>query len=100
MRDAKLSTEELTQALAKLPDWALREDEAAITRSFRFANFRQAFAFMTECALMAEKLDHHPEWFNVYSRVDVTLTTHDSGGITRRDIELATAMNRASSRPD
>jgi len=64
---------------------------------FRFASFVQAFAFMTECALTAERLDHHPEWFNVYNRVRVDLTTHDAGGITPLDFELARAMNAAAS---
>lgn len=98
MRDEKLTADALAQALSDLPEWALRDDGLAIARSFRFKDFRQAFAFMTECALMAEKLDHHPEWLNVYSRVDVTLTTHDSGGLTERDIKLARAMSSAFSR--
>jgi 4a-hydroxytetrahydrobiopterin dehydratase len=62
-------------------------------KSFKFKNFGQAFGFMTEAALIAEKMDHHPEWFNVYSRVDVTLTTHSAGGITDLDVKLAQAMD-------
>jgi len=85
-------------ALASLPGWQEMDGRDAIVRSFRFENFRTAFAFMTEMALLAEKMDHHPEWFNVYSRVDVTLTSHDAGGITARDVRLARAMNRAAGR--
>lgn len=92
----RLDTIALAQALKDMPGWELRDDGLAITRSFRFENFRQAFAFMTECAMWAEKLDHHPEWFNVYSRVDVTLTTHDAKGVTERDLRLAKAMNGAA----
>ncbi|MCK5749607.1 MAG: 4a-hydroxytetrahydrobiopterin dehydratase, partial [Oricola sp.] len=72
------------------------EDGNAITKSFKFKNFRKAFAFMTESALTAEKMDHHPEWFNVYNRVEVTLTTHDSGGVTELDLKLAAAMEAAA----
>ncbi len=66
----------------------------AINKTFTFKSFNQAFAFMTRTALLAEKMDHHPEWFNVYKTVDVTLTTHDAGGVTELDIKLAKAMNR------
>ena len=96
----KLSAEDIEQALGQLPGWSLREDGAAITRSFRFRTFSQAFGFMAECALVAERMNHHPEWSNVYSRVDVTLTSHDAGGVTARDIKLAQAMERAASRGD
>ena len=65
----------------------------AIYRSFKFADFTAAFGFMTQAALVAEKMDHHPEWFNVYARVDVTLSTHDAGGLTDKDIKLAAAMD-------
>ncbi len=68
----------------------------ALTRQFRFADFNAAFGWMTQVALMAEKLDHHPEWFNVYNRVDVTLTTHDAGGVTELDVQLARFMSRAA----
>lgn len=84
------------EALAGLPDWQTVEGRDAIFRSFRFADFRTAFAFMTEVALMAEKMDHHPEWFNVYSQVDITLSSHDAGGLTERDIRLAKAIDRAA----
>ena len=90
---AKLSIDELRAALKRLPDWSLAPGREAITRSFRFADFDAAFAFMTRAALMAAKMDHHPEWFNVYNKVDVTLATHDAGGVTDRDIELAAAMD-------
>jgi 4a-hydroxytetrahydrobiopterin dehydratase len=74
----------------------LREDGAAIVRSFKFASFAEAFGFMAESALVAERLNHHPEWSNVYSRVRVCLTTHDSQGVTERDFLLAEAMQKAA----
>jgi 4a-hydroxytetrahydrobiopterin dehydratase len=80
--------------LAKLPAWSAVEDRDAITRTFDFADFNQAFGFMARAALVAEKMDHHPEWTNVYKTVTVVLTSHDAGGVTRRDIELAEAMDR------
>lgn len=90
---AKLPIEDLKQALKRLPDWRLAKDREAITRSFRFVDFDAAFAFMTRAALLAAKMDHHPEWFNVYNRVDVLLATHDDDGVTQKDIDLATAMD-------
>lgn len=78
--------------LAEMPEWSLRGDGLAITRTFRFADFSEAFAFMARVALYAEKTDHHPEWFNVYNRVEVTLTTHDAGGLSQRDVAMARAM--------
>jgi len=89
---AKLSGEERATALAGLAGWQPVEGRDAITRTFVFADFNAAFGFMTRVALVAEKMDHHPEWFNVYKTVTVTLSTHDAGGITRRDIALAQAM--------
>ena len=80
-------------ALAELDGWSAAEGRDAIFRRFRFANFGQAFAFMTRAALAAERLDHHPEWFNVYDRVDVTLTTHDAEGVTELDVKLAKIMD-------
>jgi 4a-hydroxytetrahydrobiopterin dehydratase len=81
-------------ALAKLDGWSEVEGRDAITRTFTFKDFNEAFGFMTRAALVAEKLDHHPEWFNVYDRVEVTLATHDAGSVTERDVALAEAMNR------
>lgn len=78
------------------PGWALSEDGHAITREFRFADFAAAFAFMTRVALAAEKADHHPEWSNVYNRVQMRLTTHDAGGLTERDFALAAAADAAA----
>ncbi|ARO13675.1 4a-hydroxytetrahydrobiopterin dehydratase [Ketogulonicigenium robustum] len=74
-------------------DWALDADGRAITRSFTFSDFNAAFGFMTRAALVAEKLNHHPEWTNVYKRVDVRLTTHDAGGLSDMDVKLARKMN-------
>ena len=90
---AKLTIEELKEALKRLPDWQLASDREAIMRNFKFVDFDAAFAFMTRTALLAAKMDHHPEWFNVYNKVDVTLATHDAGGVTQKDIDLATAMD-------
>ena len=81
-------------ALETLPDWRYDAAAAAIRRDFRFADFSQAFAFMTRVALLAEKADHHPEWSNVYNRVSIALSTHDAGGLTDKDIALATAIDR------
>ena len=90
---AKLTIEELKTALKRLPDWQLVKYREAITRKFQFVDFDAAFAFMARTALLAAKMDHHPEWFNVYNKVDVTLATHDAGGVTQKDIDLATAMD-------
>lgn len=89
----KLTIEELKAALKRLPDWQLAGSREAITRKFQFVDFDAAFSFMTRSALLAAKMDHHPEWFNVYNKVEVTLATHDAGGVTQKDIELATAMD-------
>lgn len=84
-------------ALGQLPGWRAAEGaREAIFRSYRFADFNTAFGFMTRVAIRAEQLDHHPEWFNVYSRVDVTLTTHDADGVTELDIALARFMDAAA----
>ena len=82
-----------TEVMAQLSGWSIVQGRSAIMKSFKFKGFGQAFGFMTEVALIAEKMDHHPEWFNVYSRVDVTLTTHSAGGITELDVTLAKAMD-------
>ena len=89
----KLTQAERDAALAELPDWTLRADGLAIERKFTFADFSEAFAFMTRVALLAEKADHHPEWSNVWNRVEITLTTHDAGGLSRRDVEMAGAID-------
>ena len=89
MTISRLTDAETTAALAGLPGWALRGDGLAITRRFKFGDFGQAFGFMTRVAIAAEKADHHPEWFNVYNRVEITLTTHDCGGLSVRDVALA-----------
>jgi len=79
-------------ALEGLPQWQELSGRDAIRREFRFKDFNQAFAFMTRVALLAEKMDHHPEWANVYNRVEVTLATHDAGGVTQKDVAMAKAM--------
>ena len=86
---AKLSEAERDEALAALPGWTHDAERDAIARSFRFADFGEAFAFMTRVALEAEKADHHPDWSNVWNRVDILLTTHSAGGLTGRDVALA-----------
>ena len=91
-----LAAKELNQILADLPGWSLRDDGQAIVKTFKFRNFAVAFGFMSECALVAERLNHHPEWRNVYSRVDVVLTTHAVSGLTMHDVKLAKAMDRAA----
>ncbi len=90
---AKLPIEDLKTALKRLPDWRLADGREAIIRKYQFVDFDAAFAFMTRVALLAAKTDHHPEWFNVYNRLDVTLATHDDGGVTQKDIDLAMAMD-------
>jgi len=92
-RPARLPDAELRAALATLPAWTLAPNGAAITRSFRFRDFSAAWGFMSRAALAAEKLDHHPDWSNVWNRVEVRLTTHDAGGLTGLDLELARAMD-------
>jgi len=92
----KFSAEEIAAALATLDGWERLPDREAIRKSFRFSTFNEAFAFMTRVALKAEKMDHHPEWFNVYNRVDVTLATHDVGGLSGKDVTLAAFMDKAA----
>ena len=88
----RLTQAERDAALADLPEWTLRADGLAISRQFRFADFNAAFGFMTRVALLAEKADHHPEWSNVWNRVDMVLTTHDAAGLSQRDIAMAHAI--------
>ena len=87
----KCSAQQVEQELRLLQDWRLQDGK--LYRSFKFANFVEAFGFMARAALLAEKMGHHPEWSNVYSRVDVYLTTHDAGGISERDFLLASALD-------
>ena len=89
----QLTEKEREWALSGLPEWQLRDDQLAIVRRFKFADFSEAFAFMARVALIAEKRDHHPEWSNVYNRVEITLTTHDAGGLSRRDVDMAAAID-------
>jgi 4a-hydroxytetrahydrobiopterin dehydratase len=89
----RLSAEARTAALKDLPGWTDVAGREAIARTFVFEDFNEAFGFMSRAALVAEKRDHHPEWRNVYKTVDVVLATHDAGGVTAKDIELAKAMN-------
>jgi len=88
-----LSEAERADALDALPDWDYDESRDAISRNFVFGDFSEAFAFMIRVALLAEKADHHPEWSNVYNRVEILLTTHDAGGLSGRDVEMAEAID-------
>lgn len=96
MAREKLDKKAVDEALAAIGGWALAADGASINRTFTFRNFSEAFAFMTRSALAAEKMDHHPDWSNVYKTVNVTLSTHNAGGLTVLDFELAKKMNRYS----
>ena len=89
----KLTGDARKAALGKLSGWSEVKDRDAITKKFVFKDFNQAFGFMARSALVAEKMDHHPEWFNVYKTVEVTLSTHDAGGLTELDVKLAETMN-------
>lgn len=86
-------------AVAQLSGWSAAEGRDAITKTYKFGDFSAAFGWMTRVALAAEKLDHHPEWFNVYARVEVLLATHDAGGVTELDVRLARIMDDAAARP-
>lgn len=92
MTIAPLSETAIATLLAEHPDWSLRPDGKAITRSFKFEDFNAAFGFMTRVALYADKHDHHPEWSNVYNKVEMTLTTHDADGLSVRDAAMARAI--------
>ncbi|RWK59374.1 4a-hydroxytetrahydrobiopterin dehydratase [Mesorhizobium sp.] len=94
MTREKLSKEAVAEALAGLDGWSLARDGDSIACTFTFRNFSEAFAFMTRVALAAERMDHHPDWSNVYKTVNVTLNTHDAGGLTALDFELAKTMDR------
>jgi 4a-hydroxytetrahydrobiopterin dehydratase len=93
----KISGEARTRALGRLNGWSVVDGRDAIRKKFILADFNEAFGFMTRAALVAEKLDHHPEWFNVYKTVEVTLSTHDAGGLTELDFKLAEAMDKFAS---
>ena len=92
----KLEGTDRSNALASLIGWDELKDRNAITKNYELADFNAAFGFMSRVAIKAEKMDHHPEWFNVYNRVEVTLSTHDAGGVTQLDIELAKFMDEIS----
>ena len=91
-RPARLADDEVARRLARLPGWSL-DGDGKLARSFRFADFSEAFGFVSRAALAAEKLDHHPEWSNVWNRVEVRLTTHDAGGLTELDFALAERLD-------
>ncbi|HWA43766.1 MAG TPA: 4a-hydroxytetrahydrobiopterin dehydratase [Hypericibacter adhaerens] len=91
---AKLEGAARAAALKDLPGWKEVAGRDAIEKSFKFKDFNEAWGFMTRVALLAEQMDHHPEWFNVYNRVDVTLSTHDCNGLSERDVKLARAIGR------
>ena len=93
---AKLDNAQRTTVLAELKGWSHEPKRDAIVKTFVFADFVQAIGFMTKAALVAERMDHHPEWSNVYKTVNVLLTTHDAGGLTMKDVELARAMDAAA----
>jgi 4a-hydroxytetrahydrobiopterin dehydratase len=93
MQVSRLDDTARDAAMQQLPQWTSDADAKGIRRSVRFGDFAEAFGFMTRVAILAEKADHHPEWFNVYNRVDILLTTHDAGGLSQRDVNLATAID-------
>lgn len=96
MAITKASEEQITAGLAALPGWTRAAGRSAITKTFKWADFNEAWGFMSRVALAAEKLDHHPEWSNVWNRVDITLSTHDAGGLSDRDFKLAAAIEKAA----
>jgi 4a-hydroxytetrahydrobiopterin dehydratase len=91
----KLTSEERSTQLAELQGWVAVAGRDAIQRHFKFGDFNEAFGFMTRVAIKAQEMDHHPEWFNVYNKVEITLSTHDAGGLTERDILLARFIDQA-----
>ena len=93
-RPSEITEQDRSKALTGLSGWTYDADAKAINKTFQFADFSEAWAFMNRAALLAEKMDHHPEWFNVYNRVEVKMTTHDADGVTSLDIEMATAMEK------
>ena len=93
MQVSKIDEADRAAVLEQLPLWSYDADAQGIRRTLRFADFAEAFGFMARVAILAEKADHDPEWFNVYNRVEILLTTHDAGGLSRRDVELASAID-------
>ena len=89
----KLSSEEIKSVLPTIKNWSFDQEQGSITRTFMFGNFVEAWGFMSRVAILAEKHDHHPEWFNVYNQVRITLTTHDTGGFSKRDVDLAVEID-------
>ena len=96
MPRSKASEAEIDAGLAALPGWTRAAGRPAITRSFKWADFNEAWGFMTRVALIAEKMDHHPDWTNVWNKVDITLSTHDAGGLSERDFKLAAAIDQVA----
>jgi 4a-hydroxytetrahydrobiopterin dehydratase len=94
MPPTRATEAEITKSLASLPGWTRPEERLAITKRFTFADFNQAWGFMSRVALVAEQMNHHPEWFNVWNKVDITLSTHDAGGLSELDFKLAAAIER------
>lgn len=94
MAPEKLDSKAIEEALSELDGWSLDGDGKAISRKFVFKNFNEAFGFMARVAMAAEKLDHHPEWSNVYKTVDIRLSTHDAGGLTELDVKLARRIDK------
>nr|WP_298926053.1 4a-hydroxytetrahydrobiopterin dehydratase [uncultured Erythrobacter sp.] len=90
----ELNEKERATLLADHPEWELTREEKAITRTFQFGDFSEAWGFMSRVALLADRQDHHPEWFNVYAKVEITLTTHDAGGLSQRDATMARAIDQ------
>ena len=98
MSPTPLSATEIAAALAGLPGWAKVDGRSAIVKKFQFADFNEAWGFMSRVALLAESQNHHPEWFNVWNRVEITLSTHDAGGLSARDVKLAQAIEKVVGR--
>ena len=96
MPRTKATDAEIATSLAALPGWTRVADRSAITRTFKWADFNEAWGFMTRVALIAEKMDHHPEWSNVWNKVEITLSTHDAGGLSELDFKLAAAIDKVA----